>query len=190
MIGDEDSEPVFSIPDLLPHLSRKVQRKKLIDSPERLDIVAGIDGRAVRGALAELGLPSRRLPTTEITAVPAAPPTFVGIDKARFKRQVVPGDRLTLHAEWLTLRRNIAKFSCRAEVDGKVVAVSDLLVAEHYDDLVAGVGSVRALGGALWRGDLVVSDTPSGTYLQVVTKTTRLLDDPVITTKRNQNNRK
>ena len=56
---------------------------------------------------------------------------LVGTDKARFKRQVVPGDRLTLHAEWLTLRRNIAKFSCRAEVDGKVVAVSDLLVAEQ-----------------------------------------------------------
>ena len=56
---------------------------------------------------------------------------LVGTDKARFKRRVVPGDRLTLHAEWLTLRRNIAKFSCRAEVDGKVVAVSDLLVAEQ-----------------------------------------------------------
>ncbi len=56
---------------------------------------------------------------------------LVGTDKARFKRPVVPGDRLTLHAEWLTLRRNIAKFSCRAEVDGKVVAVSDLLVAEQ-----------------------------------------------------------
>ncbi|MEE4175199.1 MAG: hypothetical protein V2I57_13185 [Xanthomonadales bacterium] len=45
----------------------------------------------------------------------------------------------------------------------------DLLLAEHYDDLVAGVGGVRALGGALWRGDLVVSDTASGTYVQVVT---------------------
>ncbi|WP_440201698.1 3-hydroxyacyl-ACP dehydratase FabZ [Alloalcanivorax venustensis] len=56
---------------------------------------------------------------------------LVGSDKARFKRPVVPGDRLTLHAEWLTLRRNIGKFSCRAEVDGKVVAVSDLLVAEQ-----------------------------------------------------------
>lgn len=56
---------------------------------------------------------------------------LVGSDKARFKRPVVPGDRLTLHAEWLTLRRNIAKFSCFAEVDGKLVASSDLLVAEQ-----------------------------------------------------------
>ncbi|MFP1682866.1 3-hydroxyacyl-ACP dehydratase FabZ [Alloalcanivorax sp. C16-1] len=56
---------------------------------------------------------------------------LVGTDKARFKRQVVPGDRLTLHSEWLTHRRNIAKFSCRAEVDGKLVAACDLLVAEQ-----------------------------------------------------------
>lgn len=45
----------------------------------------------------------------------------------------------------------------------------DLLLAEHYDDLVAGLGMVRALGGALWRGDLVVSDTPNGTFVQGVT---------------------
>lgn len=56
---------------------------------------------------------------------------LVGTDKARFKRQVVPGDRLSLHADWLTLRRNIGKFSCRAEVDGKLVATCDLLVAEQ-----------------------------------------------------------
>jgi hypothetical protein len=45
----------------------------------------------------------------------------------------------------------------------------DVMVAEHYDDLVAGVGGVRALGGALWRGDLVISDTSHGTYVQAVT---------------------
>jgi hypothetical protein len=45
----------------------------------------------------------------------------------------------------------------------------DLLLAEHYDDLVVGLGGVRALGGALWRSDVVVSDTPNGTYVQLVT---------------------
>ncbi len=44
----------------------------------------------------------------------------------------------------------------------------DLLVAEHYDDLVLAGGVTRALGDALWRADLVVSDTPSGDYLQLV----------------------
>lgn len=56
---------------------------------------------------------------------------LVGTDKARFKRQVVPGDQLMLHAEWLTQRRNIAKFSCHAEVDGHLVAAADMLVAEQ-----------------------------------------------------------
>ena len=45
----------------------------------------------------------------------------------------------------------------------------DLLLAEHYDDRVVGVGGVRAVGGALWRGDLIVSDTPNGTFVQGVT---------------------
>lgn len=56
---------------------------------------------------------------------------LVGTDKARFKRQVVPGDQLMLYAEWLTHRRNIAKFACHAEVDGKTVASAEMLVAEQ-----------------------------------------------------------
>jgi hypothetical protein len=45
----------------------------------------------------------------------------------------------------------------------------DLLMSEHYDDLVLGGGVSRDVGGALWRADLVFSDTPSGDYLQLVT---------------------
>ena len=44
----------------------------------------------------------------------------------------------------------------------------DLLVAEHYDDLVLGLGGTRSLGGAVLRGDLVVTDADSDTYFQVV----------------------
>lgn len=54
-----------------------------------------------------------------------------GNDKARFKRQVVPGDRLDLRAELITYKRNILKFSCKASVEGKLVASADLLVAEQ-----------------------------------------------------------
>ncbi|KAF0804116.1 (3R)-hydroxymyristoyl-ACP dehydratase [Alcanivorax xiamenensis] len=56
---------------------------------------------------------------------------LVGVDNARFKRQVVPGDRLTLQAEWVMLRRSILKFTCRAEVEGQLVASADMLVAEQ-----------------------------------------------------------
>ena len=44
----------------------------------------------------------------------------------------------------------------------------DLLLAEHYDDLVMGLGGTYSLGGAVLRGDLVVTDTESDTYAQLV----------------------
>jgi len=44
----------------------------------------------------------------------------------------------------------------------------DLLVAEHYDDVVVGLGGTYSLGGAVLRGDLVVSDTGTDTRMQLV----------------------
>ncbi|MDF2447404.1 MAG: 3-hydroxyacyl-ACP dehydratase [Moraxellaceae bacterium] len=56
---------------------------------------------------------------------------FVGADDVRFKRQVVPGDRLDLYAEAGASRRNIYKFSCRASVNGELAASAEILVAEQ-----------------------------------------------------------
>lgn len=56
---------------------------------------------------------------------------FVGADNVRFKRQVVPGDKLVLEAEVVTQKRNIYKFTCRASVDGELAASADILVAEQ-----------------------------------------------------------
>ncbi len=44
----------------------------------------------------------------------------------------------------------------------------DLLVAQHYSDTVVGFGGTRSIGGAIVRGDIVVTDTDLDTYLQVV----------------------
>ena len=44
----------------------------------------------------------------------------------------------------------------------------DLLLAEHYGDLVAGLGGSVSPGGAVLRGDLVVTDTDTDTHLQLV----------------------
>lgn len=44
----------------------------------------------------------------------------------------------------------------------------DLLVAEHYDDAILGVGGVLSAGGAILRGDLTVTDTPSETVTSLV----------------------
>ncbi|WP_297921483.1 3-hydroxyacyl-ACP dehydratase FabZ [uncultured Agitococcus sp.] len=56
---------------------------------------------------------------------------LVGTDNTRFKRQVVPGDCLTLHAEFVTSKRHIHKFSCRAMVGDELAASADILVAEQ-----------------------------------------------------------
>ena len=54
---------------------------------------------------------------------------LVGLDKVRFKRPVVPGDRLMLEAAYLRHKRNIWAFSCRAEVDGEFVASAEIMCA-------------------------------------------------------------
>jgi len=52
---------------------------------------------------------------------------FVGIDNARFKRPVVPGDQLMLHAELTRSMRGIWKFSTLAKVGDAIVAEADLM---------------------------------------------------------------
>jgi 3-hydroxyacyl-[acyl-carrier-protein] dehydratase len=52
---------------------------------------------------------------------------FVGIDKARFKRPVEPGDRLDLRVDLRTVRRGIWVFTGEAKVDDRLVATADLM---------------------------------------------------------------
>jgi len=56
---------------------------------------------------------------------------FAGADNVRFKRPVVPGDRLVLEAEMAGSRRHIHKFTCRALIDGKLAASADIMIAEQ-----------------------------------------------------------
>ncbi|WP_319421234.1 3-hydroxyacyl-ACP dehydratase FabZ [Pleurocapsa sp. FMAR1] len=53
---------------------------------------------------------------------------FAGIDKTRFRRPVVPGDRLTMTVELLALKQNrIAKMQGRAEVDGELAVKGEMM---------------------------------------------------------------
>ena len=56
---------------------------------------------------------------------------FVGIDKARFKQPVEPGDQLILHVEFVKEKRGIWKFIAKASVDGKEVCSADIMCAER-----------------------------------------------------------
>ena len=55
---------------------------------------------------------------------------FVGIDNARFKIPVEPGDQLQLRVDFVKRMRNLWKFKGEATVDGKVVCSADLMCAE------------------------------------------------------------
>ncbi|MBO3760174.1 3-hydroxyacyl-ACP dehydratase FabZ [Ciceribacter sp. L1K23] len=51
---------------------------------------------------------------------------FMTIDNARFRKPVVPGDRVEFHVVKQKQRGNIWKFHCDAKVDGALVAEADI----------------------------------------------------------------
>jgi len=54
---------------------------------------------------------------------------FAGIDEARFKRPVGPGDQLRFEVQILRKTRQIWKFAGKALVDGQIVAEAQLMCA-------------------------------------------------------------
>lgn len=52
---------------------------------------------------------------------------FAGIDNARFKRPVVPGDQLILKIEVLNVRHDVWKVQGTATVDGELVCTAELM---------------------------------------------------------------
>ena len=57
---------------------------------------------------------------------------FAGIDKVRFKLPVVPGDRLMLTSEVVSVKRNIWRFRTEAKVDKELASTAILMCA--YQD--------------------------------------------------------
>lgn len=56
---------------------------------------------------------------------------FVGVDNARFKQPVEPGDQLFLEVEIVKTKRGIWKFNGVAKVDGNIVCSAELMCAER-----------------------------------------------------------
>lgn len=52
---------------------------------------------------------------------------FMSIDKAKFRKPVVPGDQLRLELEIIKRRGNITGLKAEAKVDGAVVAEAELM---------------------------------------------------------------
>ncbi|QKJ67845.1 MULTISPECIES: 3-hydroxyacyl-ACP dehydratase FabZ [Deefgea] len=56
---------------------------------------------------------------------------YAGIDNARFKRQVVPGDQLILKAEIVASKRGIWKYVAKAYVGDELACEADLMCAQR-----------------------------------------------------------
>ena len=52
---------------------------------------------------------------------------FAGIDGVRFKRMVIPGDKLELYSEIIKIKGPICKCKTKASVDGKTVIEPELM---------------------------------------------------------------
>ncbi len=74
---------------------------------------------------------------------------FVGIDGARFKRPVGPGDQLRLEVDMLRVSRSIGKFAGRATVDGTLVAEAELMCSlRQIPPPPTGIAATDAAPGA------------------------------------------
>jgi beta-hydroxyacyl-ACP dehydratase FabZ len=54
---------------------------------------------------------------------------FMGMDKVRFRKPVIPGDQLILEAKILKWRSKVAKMSGTASVDNQLVAEAELMAS-------------------------------------------------------------
>jgi len=59
---------------------------------------------------------------------------LVGMDRARFKRPVEPGDQLHLRVELVKTKRGIWIFDTKASVDGKTAATAEIMCTERKID--------------------------------------------------------
>ena len=72
-------------------------------------------------------------------ALPGKVAIFLGIDRAKFRRTVVPGDQLILEAEMTQMRRNACKVRACAKIGDSVVAEADMLFGLMDTPLLQGI---------------------------------------------------
>ena len=78
-----------------------------------------LEALAQTGAVALLSLPENKGKIA----------LFGGVNKARFKKQVVPGDVVTLSCELIRMEKGIGYADAKATVDGKLAVRAELMFA-------------------------------------------------------------
>ena len=66
--------------------------------------------------------------------LPSSRVTLRGVDNAKFRKQVVPGDRLRLEVALARRRGDLVRATALAAVDGQMVAEAELVLAVEDDD--------------------------------------------------------
>ena len=56
---------------------------------------------------------------------------FAGVDKVRFKRRIIPGDQLVIHAKTVMQKQGIYKFDCTVHVDDQLAASAQVMIARQ-----------------------------------------------------------
>jgi 3-hydroxyacyl-[acyl-carrier-protein] dehydratase len=121
---------VDRVTDVVPHESIRGHKCVSMNEPwflghfPRHPIMPGV---LVIEALAQIGgiLAYASEPFDESTSLLY----FLGIDKAKFRRTVEPGDKLDLYAEVLHRRSNVWRMKGEARVDGVLAAEAELLAS-------------------------------------------------------------
>jgi 3-hydroxyacyl-[acyl-carrier-protein] dehydratase len=54
---------------------------------------------------------------------------FTGIEKMKFRKQVVPGDTLMIESELIAIKHGMGKARVSAKVDGKIAAAGEIMFA-------------------------------------------------------------
>ena len=62
---------------------------------------------------------------------------LLGVDRARFRRPVRPGDQLEIHSKVIKIKKNMISHHVKVSVDGKLVAEADLLSALSFKTRVS-----------------------------------------------------
>ena len=71
---------------------------------------------------------------------------FAGIDNARFKRIVVPGDQLAMEVSIDKIKRNLWRFKARASVDGELACEADLMCVFKQPPAAEGAAAAAPAG--------------------------------------------
>lgn len=153
-IGEAEDDPLFVIPDLLPHLSRKARKNDTIDGAERLDAVAATKRAALVKFLSNRGLSEADFMAAEAALVPAGPASFVGVDRAMLGGYV-PGHRAFAFAAVramasATTPQHTAIFVgvSKAEIGG-TGATGDAFIRQSISRVVSELGARKSASDVL-----------------------------------------